>query len=105
MQYQKNLFTNKVAFLVVGILISLQMAITYMPQMHIIFRTASLQITDWLYPFYCGLILFSIVEIEKFLSNTLKKLDKLLNKDNVCGNYNLYVKCCHEKSVIFLQAF
>ena len=70
----KNLFTNKVAFLVVGILISLQMAITYMPQMHIIFRTASLQITDWLYPFYCGLILFSIVEIEKFLSNTLKKV-------------------------------
>ena len=70
----KNLFTNKVAFLVVGILISLQMAITYMPQMHIIFRTASLQIIDWLYPFYCGLILFSIVEIEKFLSNTLKKV-------------------------------
>ena len=70
----KNLFINKVAFLVVGILISLQMAITYMPQMHIIFRTASLQITDWLYPFYCGLILFSIVEIEKFLSNTLKKV-------------------------------
>ena len=70
----KNLFTNKVAFLVVAILISLQMAITYMPQMHVIFRTASLQITDWLYPFYCGLILFSIVEIEKFLSYTLKKV-------------------------------
>ncbi|MBU5335101.1 HAD-IC family P-type ATPase [Intestinibacter bartlettii] len=70
----KNLFTNKIAFLVVAILIVLQMMITYLPQMHSVFRTAPLQIKSWLYPLYCGFIVFSIVEIEKFLSLKLRKI-------------------------------
>lgn len=69
----KNFFTNKIAFLVVGILIALQISITYIPQMHGVFRTASIQMENWLYPIYCGFIVFSIVEIEKFLSSKLKK--------------------------------
>lgn len=68
----KNFFTNKIAFLVVGILIALQMLITYIPQMHSVFRTASIEMQNWLYPLYCGFIVFSIVEIEKFLSSKLK---------------------------------
>ena len=70
----KNFFTNKIAFLVVGILIALQMCITYIPQMHSIFRTTSVEMQNWLYPLYCGFIVFSIVEIEKILSFKLKKI-------------------------------
>lgn len=70
----KNLFTNKIAFLVVGILIALQMCITYIPQMHNVFKTASIEIENWIYPLCCGLIIFSIVEIEKFISSKLRKI-------------------------------
>ena len=70
----KNFFTNKIAFLVVGILIALQMSITYIPQMHSIFRTTSVEMQNWLYPLYCGFIVFSIVEIEKILSFKLRKI-------------------------------
>ena len=63
----KNLFSNKVAFIVVGILLAFQMVITYVPYMQGIFRTGSIKFSEWLYPLCCGLIIFTVVEIEKCL--------------------------------------
>lgn len=65
----KNLFSNKVAFIVVGILLALQMGITYVPYMQGIFRTGSIEVSEWLYPLCCGLIIFIVVEIEKCLKS------------------------------------
>jgi len=63
----ENFFSNKVAFIVVGILLAFQMVITYVPYMQGIFRTGSIKFSEWLYPLCCGLIIFTVVEIEKCL--------------------------------------
>ncbi|MCD8260174.1 MAG: cation-transporting P-type ATPase [Bacteroides sp.] len=63
----KDFFSNKVAFLVSGILILLQLAITYIPFMNKVFATYSMDIGDWIYPFGLGLMVFIIIEIEKWM--------------------------------------
>lgn len=70
----KNFFTNKAAFLVVGILLVLQMLITYVPYMQVVFKTGALEIYEWIYPLCCGFIIFTIVEIEKCLKSKLKSI-------------------------------
>ncbi|MCD8167662.1 MAG: HAD-IC family P-type ATPase [Bacteroides sp.] len=63
----KDFFSNKVAFLVSGILILLQLAITYIPFMNKVFATYPMDIEDWIYPFRLGLVVFIIIEIEKWI--------------------------------------
>ncbi|GGM24346.1 carbonate dehydratase [Paraliobacillus quinghaiensis] len=64
----KSFFTNKVAFIVCGILIGLQLAITYAPFMHTVFATAPLEFGLWFIPIALGLVVFIVVEMEKYLN-------------------------------------
>ncbi|UCZ55115.1 cation-transporting P-type ATPase [Bacillus shivajii] len=64
-------FSNKAVFKVSGILILLQLAITYLPFMNNIFDTSPLLINDWLYPILLGITVFIVVEIEKTITRKI----------------------------------
>lgn len=76
--FNRRFFDNKIAFLVSGLLIALQLFITYVPFMHTLFGTASLTWEDWIYPVAFGAVVFIIVEIEKAISR------------RVIGNQNIH---------------
>ena len=76
--FNRHFFDNKIAFLVSGLLIALQLFITYGPFMHTLFGTAPLGWEDWIYPVAFGAIVFIIVEIEKAISR------------RVIGNQNIH---------------
>ena len=61
----RTFFNNRIALIVSGVLIVLQMALTYLPFMNKLFGTAPLRAVEWLYPLSAGLAVFIIVEIEK----------------------------------------
>lgn len=69
--FNKNFFSNKVVFIVCGLLIVLQLFATYVPFMNHLFTTIPLSLENWRYPFIIGISVFIIVEIEKFV---VKKL-------------------------------
>ncbi|WP_214884223.1 MULTISPECIES: cation-transporting P-type ATPase [unclassified Exiguobacterium] len=76
--FNRRFFDNKIAFLVSGLLIALQLFITYVPFMHTLFGTAPLTWEDWIYPVAFGTVVFVIVEIEKAISR------------RVIGNQNIH---------------
>ena len=65
--FSGDFFGNKAVFVVSGLLILLQLSITYIPFMNNVFGTVMLPLHFWLYPFLFGLGIFIIVEIEKFV--------------------------------------
>lgn len=71
--FNRHFFVNKITFVVSGLLIALQLLITYVPFMHTLFGTASLSLMDWTYPVVFGFIVFIIVEIEKAISRRILK--------------------------------
>ncbi|WP_214698450.1 MULTISPECIES: cation-transporting P-type ATPase [unclassified Exiguobacterium] len=76
--FNRRFFDNKIAFIVSGLLIALQLFITYVPFMHTLFGTAPLTWEDWIYPVAFGAVVFVIVEIEKAISR------------RVIGNQNIH---------------
>ncbi|WP_334340085.1 HAD-IC family P-type ATPase [Companilactobacillus sp. HBUAS56275] len=71
----KYFFQNKMAFLIVGILIVLQLAIIYLPFMQSIFETTSINFYyGWFIPIVAGIIVLVITELGKFIRfRVLKK--------------------------------
>lgn len=65
--FSGDFFANKAVFVVSGLLILLQLSITYIPFMNNVFGTVMLPLHFWIYPFLFGLAIFIIVEIEKFV--------------------------------------
>lgn len=65
--FSGDFFGNKAVFVVSGLLILLQLSITYIPFMNNVFGTVMLPLHFWIYPFLFGLAIFIIVEIEKFV--------------------------------------
>jgi magnesium-transporting ATPase (P-type) len=68
----KDFFSNKAVFIVSGLLIVLQLSITYIPFMNNIFGTYPLEGHYWIYPITMGVIVFFVVELEKLIMNKLK---------------------------------
>jgi magnesium-transporting ATPase (P-type) len=68
----KGFFSNKVAFVVTGVLILLQLGLTYVPILHTAFGTASLDLEYWIIPIVVGLAVFIIVEIEKYFTRNTR---------------------------------
>ena len=65
-------FTNSSVFKVSGLLIVLQLVITYVPIMNAIFETSrAMTLEHWIYPILFGLIVFFIVEIEKAITRKI----------------------------------
>ena len=69
-------FNNKYAFYAVGVLVILQLIFTYAPFMNEWFATAPHRAWYWIYPLGAGLIVFLLVELEKYVlgRQRLKKL-------------------------------
>lgn len=63
--FQGNFFDNKFVFFAMGLLMAMQVAITYIPVMNMIFGTVPLSPFTWLWPLLTGCIVFCIIEIEK----------------------------------------
>ncbi|KDN58187.1 cation-transporting P-type ATPase [Exiguobacterium sp. AB2] len=67
----RSFFENPIAFYVSGVLIALQLFITYVPFMNTAFGTMPIAATDWLIPIASGIIVFFIIELEKLISRNL----------------------------------
>ncbi|MDP3224483.1 MAG: cation transporting ATPase C-terminal domain-containing protein, partial [Rubrivivax sp.] len=76
-----RLFSNRVAWLAVGVLISLQMLFVYAPFMHRWFGTAPLEARHWLVPLAIGLAVFLLVEVEKALMRRYGRTPRPMGRD------------------------
>lgn len=65
--FDSKFFTNKAIYVVAVLLFALQFSITYVPFMNDVFGTVSLTPAQWQYPYYLGIVVFVVVEIEKFI--------------------------------------
>ncbi|MBT2571812.1 cation-transporting P-type ATPase [Planococcus sp. ISL-110] len=75
----RNFFSNKVAFLVSGILVAVQLAVTYVPFMNFLLGTVPLEAQDWLWPIVIGVSVFIIVELEKWIVRLYSKSSQSSN--------------------------
>lgn len=69
-------FDNKAAFLVSGLLIAVQLLVTYVPFLASALGLYPIELTYWIYPVLVGLGVFAVVEIEKFVTHKILKRNK-----------------------------
>jgi len=62
----RGFFSNKAVFYSMGVLVVFQLLFTHTPLMNLWFRSASHGPELWLFPIGVGLMLFALVEVEKF---------------------------------------
>ncbi|WP_223641434.1 cation-transporting P-type ATPase [Planococcus sp. 4-30] len=74
----RDFFSNKIAFLVSGILIAVQLSVTYVPFMNILLGTVPLEARFWIWPIIIGISVFIIVELEKWIVRQYRKSGKFL---------------------------
>lgn len=77
----RDFFSNKIAFLVSGVLIAIQLAVTYVPFMNILLGTVPLEARNWIWPLGIGISVFIIVEMEKWIVRQYRKSGKALKTD------------------------
>ncbi len=63
-----GVFSNPWLFVGVITMVALQLAFTYLPAMQHMFGTASLGITEWMLIMAVGMVIYTVVEIEKKVS-------------------------------------
>ncbi|UQS85126.1 HAD-IC family P-type ATPase [Apilactobacillus apisilvae] len=63
----KDFFSNQKAFLIIGLMIILQLILTYVPFMQSYFYTANISWFDWLIIVCSGIIVLIVAEIDKFI--------------------------------------
>jgi magnesium-transporting ATPase (P-type) len=63
----KDFFTNKKAFVIIGIMLMLQLLLTYVPFMHVLFYTESISFIGWLIAIGAGILILTITEIDKVI--------------------------------------
>ncbi|WP_460055526.1 HAD-IC family P-type ATPase [Spirochaeta dissipatitropha] len=67
----RNIFNNRLSFLLIAVLLGLQLGFTYLPFMQTLFGTALLPAAAWLMLAAAGAAVFCIVEIEKAITRRL----------------------------------
>ncbi|MBO0472838.1 calcium-translocating P-type ATPase, PMCA-type [Enterococcus sp. DIV0840] len=72
----KSLFTNPKAFLIIGGMLILQLILTYVPFMHVVFYTADMSLLGWGISIVSGIIILSITEIDKAIRIKYQKKNK-----------------------------
>lgn len=65
--FSRNFFSNPKAFYFVGLMLLLQVALTYVPFMQEIFYTGSLGITEWGLAIIGGAIILLVAEFDKYI--------------------------------------
>lgn len=78
--FSREFFSNKVAFFVSGMLIVLQLAITYVPFFQFAFGTVPMELSQWVMPILLGIFVFIVVEIEKYFTRTSKIGNRLFGE-------------------------
>lgn len=71
--FSKEFFTNKKAFLIIGVMILLQLILTYVPFFQEFFYTEALTIVEWLIAIGVGVIVLIIAEIDKIIRMKVSK--------------------------------
>ena len=66
------LFTNRVVWIAIGVLVVLQLLFIYVPFMNLWFHSAPISVRDWFLPIGIGFAIFLAVELEKALVRKLK---------------------------------
>ncbi|MBB5171970.1 cation-transporting P-type ATPase [Texcoconibacillus texcoconensis] len=72
--FNKDFFSNKIAFLVSALLILIQLGVTYIPFMNTALGTVPIDAEYWVFPIVIGFAVFVIVEIEKWITRKVVKL-------------------------------
>lgn len=65
--FSKEFFRNKKAFLIIGLMMILQLILTYFPFMQRYFYTEGLSIVEWLIAAGIGMIVLLVTEADKFI--------------------------------------
>ncbi|WP_334330085.1 HAD-IC family P-type ATPase [Companilactobacillus sp. HBUAS59699] len=65
----KDFFSNPKAFYFIGLMMILQLILTYVPFMQNIFYTGSIGIMEWSLAILGGIIILSVAELDKYLRN------------------------------------
>ncbi len=81
--FSKNPFDNKVLNIAFLVGIALVLIPTLIPVIAGFFGLATLSAIQWIYAVGCGILIIPMVEIQKWIENTLAKR-KQNNNDNVC---------------------
>jgi P-type Ca2+ transporter type 2C len=68
----KGFFNNRTIFIAFGVLILFQLFFVYTPFMNDAFDTAPIEATLWLYPLGAGIIVFFVVELEKYIAAKIR---------------------------------
>ncbi|GIO21052.1 carbonate dehydratase [Oceanobacillus oncorhynchi subsp. incaldanensis] len=79
--FNKDFFSNKIAFMLAGVLILLQLTVTYIPFLRNVFDLYPIEAQYWVYPFAIGLMTFTIIEIEKYITRKISAA-RAFNKEN-----------------------
>jgi magnesium-transporting ATPase (P-type) len=66
------LFTNRVVWIAIGLLVTLQLLFVYVPFLNLWFHSAPIPARDWLLPIGIGFVIFLAVEAEKALLRKMK---------------------------------
>ena len=68
------LFTNRVVWIAIGVLIVLQLLFVYVPILNLWFNSAPIPLRDWFLPIGIGVAIFLAVEAEKAFLRKLRPL-------------------------------
>ncbi|WP_080146676.1 HAD-IC family P-type ATPase [Marinilactibacillus piezotolerans] len=71
--FSKEFFTNKKAFMIIGVMIVLQLMLTYVPFFQRFFYTESINFTEWAIATGVGAIVLVIAEIDKLIRMKIAK--------------------------------
>jgi magnesium-transporting ATPase (P-type) len=66
------LFTNRVVWIAIGLLVTLQLLFVYVPFLNLWFHSAPIRARDWFLPIGIGAFIFLAVEVEKAVLRRLK---------------------------------
>ncbi len=69
----KEFFSNKPAFLIIGIMVMLQLLLTYVPFMQQAFHTESMSFIEWGITILAGMLILLITEIDKWIRSKQRK--------------------------------
>lgn len=69
--FSDQLFANRKAFLIIGLMIALQLGLTYIPFMQQVFQTTGLELIEWGIVIVAGALVLVITEADKWVRRSL----------------------------------
>lgn len=71
--FNEDFFKNKAAFVVSGILIAIQLLVTYVPFLYQALGLVPIELGYWIFPILIGVLVFVVVEIEKVITKRVRQ--------------------------------